>query len=175
MLFLPALTESGKIGALIREVSKLGLTVRGHYGEGSDAEGYMYQISNEVTLGVSEEQILSEVEKTVQDICLAERDEMERIFAKNELKTMDRAKKAFGILTNAVILSYSEFLANIALVKLGAMMGYIDIFNVEEIDDLIIKARPANICEQYGKRLSATDRDLYRAEMVGRKLDKLIK
>ncbi len=175
MLFLPALTESGKIGALIREVSKLGLTVRGHYGEGSDAEGYMYQISNEVTLGVSEEQILSEVEKTVQDICLAERDEMERLFAKNELKTMDRAKKAFGILTNAVILSYSEFLSNVALVKLGAMMGYIDIFNVEEIDDLIINARPANICEQYGKRLSATDRDLYRAEMVGRKLDKLIK
>ena len=53
------------------------------------------------------------------------------------------------------------------------MMGYINIFHVEEIDDLIIKARPANICEQYGKRLSAIDRDLYRAEMVGRKLIKL--
>ncbi len=173
MLFLPALTESGKIGALVKEVSKLGLTVRGHYGEGSDAEGYMYQISNEVTLGVSEEQILREVESTVQDICRAERDEMEKIFARNELKTMDRARKAYGILTNAVILSYGEFLSHVALVKLGAMMGYISIDNVEEIDDLIIKARPANICEQYGKRLSATDRDLYRAEFVGRKLIKL--
>lgn len=173
MLFLPALTESGKIGALVKEVSKLGLTVRGLYGEGSDAEGYMYQISNEVTLGVSEEKILSEVESTVQDICIAERDEMKRLFAKNELKTMDRSKKAYGILTNAVMLSYSEFLSNIALVKLGVMMGYINILHVEEIDDLIIKARPANICEQYGKLLSAIDRDLYRAEMVGRKLIKL--
>ena len=149
MLFLPALTESGKIGALVKEVSKLGLTVRGHYGEGSDAEGYMYQISNEVTLGVSEEQIIREVENTVQDICRAERDEMERLFARNELKTMDRARKAYGILTNAVILSYGEFLSHVALVKLGVMMGYISIDNVEEIDDLIIKARPANICEQY--------------------------
>jgi protein arginine kinase len=173
MLFLPALTESGKIGALVKEVSKLGLTVRGHYGEGSDAEGYMYQISNEVTLGVSEEQILREVESTVQDICRAERDEMEKIFARNELKTMDRARKAYGILTNAVILGYGEFLSHVALVKLGAMMGYISIDNIEEIDDLIIKARPANICELYGKRLSATDRDLYRAEFVGRKLIKL--
>ncbi|MBR2498675.1 MAG: ATP--guanido phosphotransferase [Clostridia bacterium] len=173
MLFLPALTESGKIGALEREVSKLGLTVRGHYGEGSDAEGYMYQISNEVTLGVSEYEIIREVEQTVEDICRAERTEMERLYAKNELKTMDKARKSYGVLTNALFLSYGEFLSHIAQVKLSAMMGYFDIDNIDELDDLIIKTRPANICEQYGKRLSATDRDLYRAEMVGKKLIKL--
>ncbi len=173
MLFLPALTEGGKIPALIEMAEKMGLTVRGHYGEGSDAEGYMYQVSNEVTLGVSEYDIIREVEGTVEDICRAERDEMERLFAKNELKTMDRARKSFGVLTNAVFLSYGEFLSHVSQVKLGAMMGVIDIDKVQEIDELIIKTRPANICEQYGKKLNATDRDLYRAELVGKKLLKL--
>lgn len=174
MMFLPALTESGKIGALIKEVSKLGLTVRGLYGEGSTAEGYMYQISNEVTLGVSEYEILKEVEETVNDICLAERDLMDSLyFGRNELKTMDKIRKSFGILTNAVMLSYGEFLSHIAQVKLGAMLGMITISDVSALDDLIISVRPANICEQYGKRLSAIDRDLFRAEKVGNKLLKL--
>ena len=170
LLFLPGLTESGRISALVKEMKKLGLTVRGLYGEGSDSEGYMYQISNEVTLGVSEYDIINQVEQTVEAICEAEREQMERLFVKDELKTMDRAKKSFGVLTNAVMLGYNEFLSHVALVKLGAMLGLIGINNIESIDDLIIRVRPANICEQYGKRLSAIDRDLFRAEMVGNQL-----
>lgn len=173
MLFLPALTDSGKIAALAKEVESLGLTVRGLYGEGSDAEGAMYQISNEVTLGVSEYEIISEVEKAVQAICKAERNEMKKLYVRNELKTMDRARKSYGVLTNAVLLSYGEFLSHIANVKLGAMLGYINITGIEELDDLIIRMRPANICESYGRRLNAADRDLFRAELVGNKLKKL--
>lgn len=174
MMFLPALTESGKIGALIEEVSELGLTVRGVYGEGSNAEGYMYQISNEVTLGVSEYDILSEVQKTVEQICKAERDELERLYVKKELATMDKTHKAYGILTNAVLLSYSEFLTHFAQVKLGAMLGLIGINDIDKLDDLLFAVRPANLCEQYGKKLSSIDRDLYRAEFVSRKLKKLL-
>lgn len=174
MLFLPALTESGKIKSVIEQISRLGLTVRGLYGEGSMAEGYMYQISNEVTLGVSEYDIITEVQDTVEQICKAERAEMEKLyFGRNELKTMDKTRKAFGILTNAVLLPYGEFLQNIAQVKLGAMLGMINISDLEKIDDLIVSVRPANLCEQYGKKLSATDRDLFRAEVVGRQLLKL--
>ena len=173
LMFLPALTESGKIGALVEEVSRLGLTVRGLYGEGSQAEGFMYQISNEVTLGVSERDILTAVEDAVMSICRAERDEMERLYVKRDLKTMDRAKKSFGVLTNAVMLSYSEFLGHIANVKLGVMLGMLNLGDVEELDKLIISVRPANISEQYGRRLSALDRDLFRAEMVEKRLIKL--
>ena len=173
MLFLPALTESGRIADLVEEVSRLGLTVRGVYGEGSNAEGAIYQVSNEVTLGVSEYDILKEVEDTVIEICKAERKECERIFVKKELKTMDRAKKSFGVLTNAVMLSYSEFLSHVANVKLGAMLGMISINDTTAIDDLIISVRPANLCEQYGKKLSAIDRDLFRAELVCNKLLKI--
>ena len=173
MLFLPALTVSGRINALVKEVSKLGLTVRGQYGEGSNAEGYMYQISNEVTLGVSEHEIINQVQETVQAICEAERDMMKKVFIKDELKTMDRARKSYGVLTNAVLLGYDEFLSHIEQVKLGAMLGLINVSDTESIDDLIIRVRPANVCEQYGKKLSAVDRDLFRAEIVGKKLAKL--
>ncbi len=177
MMFLPALTEGGKIDELIDEVKELGLTVRGVYGEGSRAEGYMYQISNEVTLGVSEYDILSEVERTVEQICRAERDEKERLYGKKELKTMDRTHKAYGVLTNAVLLSYSEFLEYIAEVKLGAMLGLIDICSgigdIEKIDDLIVQVRPANLCVSYGKKLSGIDRDILRAEVVANRLKKL--
>ena len=173
MLFLPALTESGKLPSFAQEIARLGLTIRGLYGEGSEAEGYMYQVSNEVTLGVSEYEIISEVERAVQGLCLAEREEMEKLYLRNELQTMDKAKKSYGILTNAVMLSYSEFLTHIARVKLGAILGMISINDLESIDDLIIDSRPANICTQYGKRLSSLDRDLYRAEIVANKLIKI--
>lgn len=174
MMFLPALVISGKMPQLIKEVKRLGLTVRGLYGEGSDAEGYFYQISNEVTLGVSEYDILRQVEDTVIEICEKERQLMEKLFTKNELKTMDRCRKSYGILTNAVILSYNEFLQHVSSVKLGAMLGMINISDVNQIDDLIVAVRPANLCEQYGKRMSELDRDLYRAEMVGAKLKKMV-
>lgn len=173
MLFLPALTESGRIPELEEEVIKLGLTIRGAYGEGTNAEGYYYQVSNEITLGVSERDILRAVEDAVIRICKAERDQMQRLYGRQELKTMDKARKSFGVLTNAVLLSYDEFLAHISQVKLGAMLGMINISNIDEIDDLIISARPAVICGQYGKKLSAMDRDLFRAEVVGKKLLKL--
>ena len=173
LMFLPALTESGKISALVEEVARLGLTVRGLYGEGSKAEGYMYQISNEVTLGTTEYNIIRQVEETVTRICNAERDEMERLYVRKELKTMDRARKSFGILTNAVLLSYSEFLSHIAEVKLGAMLGMINIPEIDKLDELIIAARPAMLCHSYGKKLSSVDRDLLRAETVGSRLLKL--
>ncbi len=173
MMFLPALTESGKIQDLITEVKRLGLTVRGLYGEGSNAEGYTYQISNEVTLGRTEKQIIGEVEDAVLRICNAERYELERMINNRELKTMDRARKSFGVLTNAVLLNYDEFLTRISEVKLGAMLGMINIDDIEKLDDLVVSVRPANLCEQYGKVLSAVDRDLFRAEVVGKQLLKL--
>ena len=173
MLFLPALTESGKIEEVISEVAGIGLTVRGLYGEGSKAEGCMYQISNEVTLGISEYDIIKSVEETVLSICRLERDLEEKLYVKKELMTMDSAKKAYGVLTNAVLLSYSEFLSLIAKVKLGAILGMINVSDVEAIDDLIVSVRPANLCMQYGRPLTGTDRDLFRAELVGKKLSKL--
>lgn len=175
MMFLPALTNGGKINDLIKEVKKRGLTVRGLYGEGSKAEGYNYQISNEATLGVAEYDIIGVVEEAVERIVVAEREEEEILYGKNQLFTMDKVRKAYGILTNAVLLSYDEFLSLISEVKLGAMLGMINITDIEKLDDLIVSVRPANLCAQYNRKLSATDRDLFRAEFVAAKLAKIRK
>lgn len=174
MMFLPALSISNQMQSLCNEVAKYGLTIRGLYGEGSGAEGYLYQVSNEVTLGVTEYDIIKRVEDAVKQICREERRLSENIYGRHELKTMDKARKSYGILTNAVMLSYEEFLGLIAQVKLGAMLGMINITEIDKIDDLIVAVRPANLCEQYGKKMNEIDRDLFRAEMVKAKLHKLI-
>lgn len=174
MTFLPALTESGKIKRTVDNLKERGLTVRGLYGEGSAAEGFLYQISNEVTLGVTEFEIIRRVENAVLSICEAERREAERLYTRNELFTMDKAKKSFGVLTNAVLLNYNEFLEHMARVKIAAMLGMIDVTDFGVIDDLTEAVRPASLCVRCGKKLSETDEDLSRAETVRKELLKII-
>lgn len=166
MMFLPALTESGKISKVINSAYKLGLTVRGIYGEGSNSEGSVYQISNEVTLGLSEYEILKRVNDTALELCEEERKEAERLYIKNEITTMDSARKSFGVLTNAVILTYKELLYHLKNVKLGAMLGLIDIADTGKLDELLITLRPAVITEKIGKKSSSLEVEMKRAEIT---------
>ncbi|MDE7306146.1 MAG: ATP--guanido phosphotransferase, partial [Clostridia bacterium] len=146
MLFLPALTVNGLIPKVIRSISRLGLTVRGVYGEGSDAEGYTYQISNEVTLGVSEEEILTQVADVVKKLCELEDAERRSLASgSSALNLRDECMRAFGILTNCAKLSTSEFVKLVAKVKLGACLGYVKISDLSELDALVRKMRPSNI------------------------------
>ena len=145
MMFLPAITESGKIKEVVEKVNQLGLTVRGVYGEGSSADGYMYQISNEVTLGVSEHEILNSVEETVITLCELERKTAETFYLKKEIQLIDRCKRAYAILSNAELLSYEEYIKLIASVKLGINLGVMEFDSPYAIDDLTIAVRPAHL------------------------------
>jgi len=145
MLFLPGLTRLNKMNNLIHHISRLGLTVRGVYGEGSVAEGYMYQISNEVTLGVEEETILSEVENAVLEVVGLEARAREQLVKNDLIGVKDDCRRSFGILTNCEKVSFKEFLQLISNVKLGAALGYVPIGDISKIDDLIVAVRPANI------------------------------
>ncbi len=164
MLFLPGLSRMNKMGKLIREISRLGHTVRGVYGEGSAAEGYMYQISNEVTLGVTEDYILSEVEKAVLEIVTLETQARRSLVAEDGIGVKDRCRRAFGILIYCERISFVEFLKLISDVKLGAALGFIDIDDAAVIDDLIASVRPANLSLLSDKRQTAAERDVLRAE-----------
>lgn len=171
MMFLPAITVNGVMPRVIRSISRLGLTVRGMYGEGSDAEGYMYQISNEITLGISEEEILSQVQEVVEKVCeleAAERENLKR--GANELAIRDECLRSYGILTNCAKLSSEELVKLAASVKLGACLGFIEIADVTEIDELLKKMRPANINEAAGRELTPLERDMYRAEYTAKHL-----
>ena len=173
MVFLPALTIGGKMNSVANRLEDLGLTIRGTYGEGSEGEGYIYQISNQQTLGVNEQEVLSVVEEAVLSVCEEERRELTAILSKREIYIMNEAKKSYGILTNAIMLSYKEALMHISNVKLGAMVGMLNISDVESLDELIVACNPALIIKQYGRILSELDRDLFRAEIINKKLKKI--
>ncbi len=164
MLFLPGLTRMNKMNKLIREISRLGHTVRGVYGEGSAAEGYMYQISNEVTLGVDEDYILSEVEKAVLEIVNLETQARRALVSEDYIGIKDRCRRAYGVLTNCEKISFGEFLQLVSDVKLGAALGFIAIPDFGALDELIASVRPANISLLSDVDLSAAERDILRAE-----------
>ena len=175
MMFLPALTLNGVMPKVIRSISRLGLTVRGNYGEGSNAEGYMYQISNEVTLGVTEEEILSQVEEVVYKVCAleeAERDTLKSGVAALEIQ--DECLRSFGILTNCAKLSTDELIKLSANVKLGACLNYIPLNDVSLVDELVVKMRPSNIVAAAERQLSPVERDVYRAQYTAKYLKKII-
>ncbi len=169
MLFLPALARRGCMGRIAAEFKRLGLTVRGGYGEGSGAEGDMYQISNEVTLGVSEEEILAAVKEAVDRLVATELKERERMWETGGLPLTDRILRAYGVLTNCMTIGAREFLSLMTEVKLGVAFGVFD-GRMEELDDLIVALRPANIDRLNGAPLTDAGRDIYRAEYAGKAL-----
>ncbi|MBQ9482038.1 MAG: ATP--guanido phosphotransferase [Clostridia bacterium] len=127
MLFLPALTDAGRMAALAEEMRELGLTVRGVFGEGSRPEGCLYQVSNEVTLGYSEKEIITMVGFAARKLCdmeLSERNAAER---DNPLAVEDECRRAYGILTNCRLLPFDEFADLFVKVSLGSYYGYYDV------------------------------------------------
>lgn len=174
MMFLPGLTRLNKMNNLIHYISRLGHTVRGVYGEGSAAEGYMYQISNEVTLGVDEETIISEVEGAVLEVVGLEARARAQLIKNDLIGVKDECRRSYGILTNCERVSFKEFLQLISNVKLGAALGYIGIKDISKIDDLIVSVRPANINVLNDTEVSETEQDIYRAAKCSSVLSKAI-
>lgn len=175
MLFLPALSRRGVMTrTVVPELLRLGLTARGAYGEGSGAEGDLFQISNEVTLGVSEEEILTIVGKAVDSIVQMELLERARMKAEGGLALRDKLCRAYGVLTNCRLLEEHEFLRRLADVRLGIALGYFsgeedeegDDGWMTELDDLAVAMRPANINRLNGALLDAQAQNAYRAEYV---------
>ncbi len=163
MLFLPGLTRMNKMDRLIREISRLGHTMRGVYGEGSAAEGYMYQVSNEVTLGVSEDYILSEVQRAALEIVNLESQARRALLAGDAVGIRDECCRAYGILCNCERISYAEFLQYASDVKLGVALGFLNTPNFSALDDFIAAMRPANIGLYSDEALTSAERDVYRA------------
>ena len=126
MLFLPALTESGRIDALISEMRGLGLTVRGVLGEGSRPEGCLYQVSNEVTLGYSEAEIITMVNFAARKLCDMEINARDAAYEASPVSVEDACMRAYGILTNCRLLPFEEFAGLYVKVSLGAYYGFLN-------------------------------------------------
>ncbi len=171
MLFLPALTMSGLMSRVVRSANRLGLTVRGMYGEGSQAEGYMYQLSNEVTLGVTEEEIISQVEQVVAKVSEMEVSERTRLKSGGRaLEIKDACLRSYGVLAHCAMMPSEEFGKLCASLKLGVCLGYFSSDGIGWIDDLIIKMKPSNINLLASRSLSPVERDCYRADYASRRI-----
>lgn len=162
MMHLPALTLTGNINKIISQASALGLTVRGLYGEGSKAYGNLYQISNQITLGISEEEIIEKLLNISAQIEKHERESEEAI--KNNDSVCDKLWRSYGTLKFARIIPSKEAKALLSDVILGENMGIIDIKGKKSKTELMIESEPALIMS--GGDMTPEERDKKRAELL---------
>ena len=164
MMFLPGLHLTGGIGELARSGMLSHMTFRGVYGEGSEAEGFFYQLSNRHTLGISEQEILQEVKEDIDSIAAREERAREELYESETVLLTDKIYRAWGSLTNSYLMPSKEYFTLLALVKLGVCLGLIKLSEPRTVDRLMIECRPANLAA--GQTLSAEKTDLIRAEKL---------
>ncbi len=169
MMFLPALTMCNMMDACINDVGRLNMTVRGVYGEGSKADGYLYQISNQRTLGMTEKDILGAVRSAINYVSDAELRARMRLKA-DEPALKDKIFRAWGVATNAYKLTTGEAMQILSLIRLGAYYGYIGVKNDIEFQNLITGCQPANMQRLSGKNMSVDERDIMRADSLASRL-----
>lgn len=173
MMFLPALTINRTINNVIFSSSKDALVLRGVYGEGTQAEGYMYQLSNQYSLGLNEKEIINMVKNQIYKVAEAEEIARETLLSKNRVELTDMIMRAWGILTNAYKIDTAEFMQNMSLIKLGASLGILKV-KTSALDEIIVACRPANLSLRSGRKLDALERDIYRAEFLRDILPKMV-
>jgi protein arginine kinase len=146
MMFLPGLAWSKELQRLIPELKAEGLTVRGVFGEGTAAEGYSYQVSNERTLGISERDILEQMMHSTMRLCDLELLARERMKKEKGVLLKDTCLRAYGTLTNCAALSLEEFLTKIADVRTGIVLNILKAPNQNKFDEFLKDMRPAAFC-----------------------------
>ena len=167
VLHLPALVSSSQITKLITTVSKLGLSLRGSYGEGAAAKGDLFRLSNTITLGISEKAAIENLKSIALQIAAQERVAREEIF--KAPVTEDRIFRAYGVLKYARMIDTSEFMELISLVRLGAVKGIINM-DCAQIEALMIHMQPATISLSVDRPLDRIERDKLRAHLVRQNL-----
>lgn len=170
MVHLPALVMTQQAGSVFRSLGQLGFAVRGLYGEGTEAIGNLYQLSNQVTLGQTEEEIIENLTTLACQIVEKEEKAREWLCQECPLRIQDRAGRAYGILQNAMILSSEEALDYLSDVRLGFDLGFLkkDLV-LSELGELLIWAQPAFIQRYVGRVMATQERDVARARFFADK------
>src|SRR5271169_6895713 len=170
MLHLPGLVLSEQITQIISSVNKLGLAVRGLYGEGTEALGNVFQVSNQMTLGEVEATIVERLEKVLLQIIEHEENARQTLLEKKTKVVFNHIGRAYGVLANAHSISSKETMNLLSLMRLGVDMGLFPGVDRSLVDELFIITQPAHLQKQHSEKLSAEERDLLRADMVRERL-----
>ena len=164
MMHLPALKESRTVARIAANLSKLGLVIRGAYGEDTEAAGAMYQISNQVTLGISEKAAVDNLKSITEQLVNSELKTRESMMQSFEYQ--DRIGRSYGILITARLISHKEAVKLLSNLRMGVCEGLIDSVDLETVDSLMIKIQPASLMRLKGTRLNPEERDRVRAELI---------
>lgn len=164
MMHLPALKESNAIGRISSSLSKLGLAIRGFYGEGTEPKGAVYQLSNQVSLGISEQEAINNLRDIAGQLIAQERAARETITKNIVIK--DKVYRSFGILQYARLLSNDECMQLLSNLRFGIEAGIIGNIDFKTINRLFIEIQPATLMKNIGKKLTPQERDQIRAKLV---------
>jgi protein arginine kinase len=171
MLHLPGLVLSDQINAIIQSVNKLGLAVRGLYGEGTEALGNIFQVSNQMTLGEAESSIIERLEKVLKQIIHHEQNARETLLERSPKTVYNHIGRAYGVLANAHSISSKETMNLLSFMRLGLELGVFPGVERAVVDELFMVTQPAHLQRlKGGGRLSGEERDVLRADMLRQQL-----
>ncbi len=171
LIHLPALVLTKEIDKVLRGVSQVGLAVRGLYGEGTEVKGNFFQVSNQTTLGKSEEDILEGLETVTKQIIEYERHARDTLVESARPQIEDKIFRALGILGNARLLTSEEVLNLSSAVRLGVGLGMVRSVELRTLNELLIFTQPAHLQRLFGAEMEPAQRDAKRAEYVRRRLE----
>jgi len=170
MLHLPGLVHAEQINQIIQSVNKLGLAVRGLYGEGTEALGNVFQVSNQMTLGEVETDIVERLNKVLQQIIEHEENARAQLLEKKPKMVFNLIGRAYGILANAHSITSKETMNLLSLMRLGVDLGEFPTAERALVDELFVITQPAHLQKQFTEKLVAEERDLLRADMLRERL-----
>ena len=166
MMHLPALEWTKQLRKVFKAVNKMNLAVRGLYGEGTQASGDFYQVSNQITLGKSEQEIVGTVESVVRQIIHYERKVRQALITDSRGNLEDRVWRAYGMLKNARIISSDETMDLLSSVRMGVNMGLISDVSINTVNELFVQTQPAHLQKREGREIDTADRDAARAQLI---------
>jgi len=170
MLHLPALAMTKQINKVLNAIAKLSFSTRGFYGEGTQARGNFYQISNQVSLGHAEVDILQNINGLIRQVIEQEEQARQALLLQNKSVLEDKIYRSLGLLKNAYIISSQETIELLSMVRLGIDMGILKDIGRATINELFITTQPAHLQKIEGKKLTASARDTKRASLIRQRL-----
>lgn len=174
MMFLPALALTKNIDDCLKSVARAGMVVRGVYGEGSEPSGFIYQVSNSKSLGITEHEIIESVELAAMSLAKAEQAARNMLIERDAAMMKDKIMRSYGILSHCHILPYSEFLSLVAFIKMGIYYGILSTKDNDALHDLIEQMGPASLEVEITNKKINIDKDIFRAIQVIKNLNKNI-
>lgn len=170
MLHLPALVMTNQIGSVFQAIAKIGLTIRGFYGEGTEAIGNFFQISNQVTLGHSETDLIDKIVSVIDKLVMKEELTRKMLMSKNKDELVDKIWRSYGTLKSARIITSTETIKLLSFIRLGVDLLIITDINRSLINELFMLIQPAHLQKLEGRVLSPNQRDYKRAELIRKRL-----